>query len=503
VAVASPGRHHLLIDAEQSMCLGKQSWQLPLISFLGAVVLLAAMFAGEPVSLVLYYLLGKFFYSTSNGAIYVFLSLLALSSLFLLLTSHHHFSGNRKTMLLLPAVLLSGNLVNLLTLFIYSIKNQIPLITHFYHWLGQEHSFSYLFHNHTGKTALATIASLLSVEGRTGAFDLGQVFITHVPAGLTWILVILLLLSLGLFFPGLLTVRERFSGNYWLLLLYFFAFAGCFKTMVDGGPLTYRFLPSFFVLLSLVVARDQTDLTRLWRRWFGVLCVLLHFPLIFAWLKMSSGSVMTVLAPFVFLCGSYLLLFLLALPRRTTWIRISTGGILIYLTLSLAVEYVSINDDYFKVLGPEHLVVKVDFDHFTASEVSDEVRGMRVYQAYRRFQNDPLKPSSLLIHERQDIGIHQMSLIVTPLQYDGLTGAMPAQELLRFDVPKSLKRPENSLFFSLEAQTNLPPVFSSSRATLFSRNNYYCYLHLLGRLFYAAGMKEFVLMPITGGDHEN
>jgi hypothetical protein len=471
----------------------------PGVFALGAIVLLGVMSASEPVSLVLHYFLGKFFYSTSNGAIYFFLVLLVLSCLFLLLTKRLRDTSNYKMILLLPAALLAGNLVNLLTLLIYSIKNQIPLITHFYHWLGQEHSFSYLFHNHTGKTALATIASLLSVEGRTGGFDLGQVFITHVPAGLTLILVILLLLSLGLFFPGLLTVRERFSGNYWLLLLYFFAFAGCFKTMVDGGPLTYRFLPSFFVLLSLVVTRDQADLTRLWRGWFGVLCVLLHLPLIFAWLKMSSGSAMTVLAPLVFLCGSYLLLFLLALPRRTTWIRISTGGILIYLTLSLTVEYVSINDDYFKVLGPEHLVVKVDFDNFTASEVSDEVRGMLVYQAYRRFQNDPLKPSSLFIHDRQEEGFHQMDLIVTPLQYRGLSGVMPSQGLLRFDVPKSLQRPANSLFFSLEAAVNLPPIFSSSHATLFSRNNYYCYLHLLGRLFNAAGMKEFVLMPITGG----
>lgn len=478
--------------------VGNKSNLLPGLFALGAIALLGLMSASEPASLVLHYLLGKFFYSTSNGAIYFFLVLVVLSSLFLLL-SRWRVSCDHKMIVLLPVLLLAGNLLNLLTLFIYSATNQIPLITHFYHWLDQKHSFSYLFHNHTGKTALSAIASALRVDDHAGAFDMGQVFVAHVPLALTLLLVILLVLSLGLFFAGLLVVRERFPDNYWLLTLYFFAFAGCFKTMVDGGPLTYRFLPSFFVLLSIVIARDQADIKRLWRGRFALCCIMLHVPLIAGWLLMSSGSGLTVLAPFLFLCGSYLLLMVLAFPWRTTLIRTATGVVLIYLPLSLAVEYMAIDSDYFKVIGREHQVVTVDFNDFTALDVSDQVQGMRVYQAYRHYQNDPLKPSSLLIHERQDGGIHQMDLVVTPLQYIGLSGDMPEQGLLRFEAPKNLNRPADSLFFSLEAKAHLPPIFSSSHATLFSRNNYYCYLHLLGHLFNAAGMKEFVLMPITGG----
>ncbi len=455
---------------------------------------------GSPhAALKIHFLLGKLLYSTSNGAIYFLLCLFISTALPAGFWCRRNERPVRESRLwLLPLVLLVGNLVNIWSFLVYRKLLDLPLRTHFYHWSDNLNSFCYLLHNHTAKTALALLTGLLGLEKKVTAFDTGQVFYAHVPEFIPWTLAGLLLSALGLFLAFLPQVLHRHQYGFVAFLLYFFSFSGCLKSMVDGGPLSYRFLPSFIVLLSLLAARDTDDLLRQCRQRWGILFAVVMLPVMILWHFLPPEPGTTALAPFVFLCVFFLLLLLLVKSPRSRsngWGVVLAAGFLLFAT---AAEYFAFDASLFRTIDAHHQVVKVDFADFTATDVSVDCRGLKVYETYLRYDNDPLKPKNLLIWDNRDPGLRSMNLIVKPLAYAGDSGGFPAQGLLTFQRVDKVDSIANALYFSITSVSGIPPIFSSSRASLFSRSNHYCYLHLLGNLFTASGFREFILIPPAG-----
>lgn len=473
-----------------------------LFTALVAVGCLLFLANSQSSALNIHFLLGKFLYSTSNGAILFFLILYIVAALVAIIFTAQNRTTNDTRLWLLPFVLVAGNLVNIWSFFVYQRQLDLPIKTHFYHWLDTQNSFCYLLHNHTGKTALAFLSRSLGLEDKMTAFDTGQVFSAHVAPFVPWLLAAFLLLALGLFLFYLPQVLNCYQYNIPVFLLYFFSFSGCLKSMVDGGPLTYRFFPSLIVFMSLIAANNTEYLLQKWRGRWGVLFFVTITPLVLLWQYLSPGQVTTALAPFLFLCVTYLLLLLLAKPKKkrlTAWTVALAASFLLF---SIGFEYLIFDAAFFRTIDSTHQVTKVDFTTFTATDVSADCQGIKVYEAYLLYGNDPLKPKDLFIWDNRNPGLHSMSLIIKPLEYTGNSGKLPAQKLLLFQSADQVKSITNALHFTVTATDKMPPIFSSTQASLFSRNNHYCYLHLLGNLFTASGFKEFIMIPLVS-DYAN
>lgn len=486
------------------MMLGKNQKAFFLLSALVSVICLILMIKDQQAALVLHFLLGKFLYSTSNGAIFFLLVLYVVVALLAVIWTVRDSRTKSLHLWSLPFILLVGNLVNIWSFFVYQQRLELPIKTHFYHWLDGQNSFCYLLHNHTGKTALAFLGRSFGLQDKMTAFDTGQVFSAHVAVYVPWILAGLLLLALGLFFCYLPQVLHRYQYNIPIFLLFFFSFSGCLKSMVDGGPLTYRFFPSLIVFMSLVTAKNTEDLLRQWRgRWGGIFIITI-LPLIVLWQYLSPEQGTTALAPFLFLCVTFFLLLLLAKPKKKRLTRWMVALAACFLLLSIGVEFLLFDATFFRTIDTTYQLTKVDFTTFTAMDVSTDCQGLKVYEAYLKYDNDPLKPKSLFIQNLNsgDPGLRSMSLLVKPLAYFGDSGSLPQQELLSFQRTENAESMAGAIHFDVIATSMMPPIFSSTYATLLSRNNHYCYLHLLGNLFTASGFKEFILVPLAG-DYAN
>ncbi len=473
-----------------------------LFSALVAVVCLLLIAKSQPAALVIHFLLGKFLYSTSNGAILFFLILYIVAALIAIFSTVRNRATKYGRLWFLPFVLVAGNLVNIWSFLVYQKKLELPIKTHFYHWLDSQNSFCYLLHNHTGKTALAFLARSLGLEDKMTAFDTGQVFSAHVANFVPWSLAVLLLLALGLYLLSLPQILNRYQYNLPVFLLYFFSFSSCLKSMVDGGPLTYRFFPSLIVFMSIIAAKNTDSLSKQWKGLWGGIFVITILPLIILWQYLSPEGGTTALAPFLFLCVSFLLLLLLVKPKKKCLTGWAVALAASYLMFSIGVEYLIFDATFFRTIDEKHQVTEVDFSTFTVRDVSADCLGMKVYEAYLQYGNDPLKPRNLLIWDDSDPGLHSMSLIIKPLEYAGDSGSLPPQNLISFQRAEKVTSIEGALHFTVTAPPTMPPIFSRTHATLFSRNNHYCYLHLLGNLFTNSGFKEFIMIPLAG-DYAN
>lgn len=475
---------------------------LLLLSGVGAGCCLFLLCQSQQAALVIHFLLGKFLYSTSNGAILLVLVLYVAAALIAVLCPGRKSEKKNHYLWFLPAVLLIGNLVNIWSFWVYQRQLELPIRTHIYHWLDSQNSFCYLLHNHTGKTALAFLVRIFGLQDRMTAFDTGQVFNVHVAVFVPWLLAGLLILAIVLFFIFLPQILRRYQHNIAVFLLYFFSFSGCLKSMVDGGPLTYRFFPSLIVFMSIIAANDAEDLVKIWKWRWGSIFIGVTLPLILLWQYISPERGLSALAPFLFLCASFLLLLLLVKPKKKRATAWAIALLASYLLLSVGVEYLLFDATFFQKIDQKYQVTKVDFSTFTAKDVSTECQGLTVYQVYQRYGNDPLKPKDLFIWKVGDSGLKAMSLFVKPLEYLGNGGRMPAQDLLSFQSTVTVESMAGTIHFEILATDKMPPIFSNTYATLFSRNNHYCYLHLLGNLFTASGLKEFILIPLAG-DYAN
>lgn len=461
---------------------------------------LLALSQNQAAALVIHFLTGKFLYSTSNGAALFFLSLFMLSAVVAACVNIRQVTPKSPVLSwTLVCSLLTGTVVNLISFYLY--KNNVGLhsTSRFYHWLDGQNSFSFLLHNHTGKTALAFLANLFSLDENLHRFDMGQVFLLHVPTPVTVTVVVFLVLSLLLFLLCLPNLLARYNYHYGVFLLIFLSFSSCLKSMVDGGFLTYRFLPSLLVLISLVMAKDCRSLLKLWRGFWGLVFIVATVPLIILWQSLAPEQGSSAFAPFLFLLTTYVTLFLLLLSA--SWKKnLAIATLSLYLFCSSGFEYVLFDGMLFNKITAGQQIIKVDYNQFSVENITSRYQDTPLYKVYLGEANDPLKPKNIFIWNPDEPGLNSMSFISKGLQYAGQSGALPEQKLLTFSSTRQLPSDPQALQTTMTTAAGMPPIFSSQYATLLSRNNHYCYLHLLGNLWTASGIREFILIPLEGSD---
>lgn len=456
------------------------------------LALMAAVLASPLLALWVKALVDPLFHSTSAGASVALLGLLALGCLGLALAPAR--SSDRVTRHAAVALLvcvLAGNAANLAAHLSLLQAHGLPWTLAVYHWAGDTNTYSYLLHAHTGKVALHALLAGWS-GALTGGFDIGGGLAAQVAPGWAWLCLAALAGAVAAYARLLPAVVARWPG--WPMpLLFAFCALNSLKTIVDGGPLTYRFAPVLAVLLVMLPALSNLG-PRLGRAAALLALVLLA----------GSGALSLALAgPQAGEALSGLLVTLAVIGALSAWAwhpaapalrRLRTGATLLCASVIGAALASALIGTPLAMLAPLPDDTQATVCRPPGVDcVRHAVGGQRAFDVYRQAGDDPLKPRHTLLAKPQDDGVSRLLLAVVPLRLQPAT-PRPAAAV---DVQARQALPHGAGVL-VEARSNTLPVIFNASAGPFTAANYHVFLHLAAATLRAQGPAEFIMAPVRG-----
>lgn len=464
------------------------SQRAALLSLL-ALILVAS---GSQAGLIAHFLIGKLIYSTSDAATLYFLaySVLALAWS---VVSRCQQTSPRALFGLLVACLLVGHATNLAASVHYFSGHGLPLDAHVHHWLGSDNSYTSLMHSHLGKPSLALTAKGLGFS--SGRYDTGAALGGSLPIGVTAMIggsFLIGMIAAVALFPRLMA---RLDWHPAAVILYLVTSSLCLKTLLDGGPLSYRVPPSALLLASLLLTTSREHLQRFWRGPGWKLAFVLTAAYLLLWMQLSAERPIPSIGGLLFTLGIYgcLLVWLIG---RIRWLL--ALPLLLYLGLNVWVDARLNLLPYLERFGPQHRVAVLQADGGITLPTPSLYQGVALREVYARLGEDPLKPRRVLIWRQHETGSHDLESVVQLIGLAGRTGKLiPVAGLRLSDI--RLVGPER-LGFRMTAPEQLAPILIHGEGDVLSRANYYVYLHALNGLLLRAGWHEYIMIPATASN---
>jgi hypothetical protein len=469
---------------------------------LAGISLALALAAGQSESLriLLKWLVDPLLHTTSAGS--VFLVLVTAAMVFATLgldalgTLTNRLPDSRVLAAALVASVLAGHAAVLTAQVAYAREVGLPLTLAGYHWLGADNTYTFLLHSHVGKALLAGMDR--GIAWLPGVYDTGRAISPRVAAWLSPVSAVALLAGSLAALALLPTVVRRYEYRWAFVWVYAFAVVNCLKTIPDGGPLTYRFLPSFAFLVLLLAARDADHALRLARR-AAVPAVLLTVAYLSLWRAVSEDDYGSALNGSLFvLVGLVGPLLVSWRPRKSARRRMRAGALAVMTIYAGAVYAAEASRGTAMLLHPlpagyRYTVIDLQSLRVTASDAVPA--GTIPAELYRRFGDDPLKPRSVFLWEGESGPQGAMSLGVSFLEATGRIETSPAGSPVRILGATRGRDPTRSIV-TLRGEDGVVPPYFSDRPTVLSRNNFYVHLHLAAALLRSTGLSEFVMSPL-------
>lgn len=462
----------------------------------GAFLLFALVFIAlvkeNSYGLICHYLIGKYVYSTSNGAALFF----ACYLFFLLFWNLFPATKKRfipySTQVFLLA-LFSGHVAGLFLTFSYFAEFHIPLATHVYHWSGESISYTSVVHSHLAKPSIQVL--LKPVLNFKHTYDTGLALKNTFGHSVYLIISLCCLLS----FVGAVVnsgkIFRRYEFNNAVILLYVLATAILLKNMLDGGLLAYDCLPSAIILFSLIKAPDRDSLIRWWLKpgWIISLALVLAYFILWAAL-FSAEKPFPSIGNLLFLGGTYvlLLLWMMGLLKRHPLLA---GFILMWLCAHL---WVDSRTNLFPLLARLSADSRVLMMTSTGVPESVSVRrmaGLPVWKVYRALGESPLKPQRTLVSNDRSLEDQGFYFILKILRTINNGGAIKPNKLFVVDKVRQLSA--DNLLFKIRIPGGFPRIFSEEEGDVLTRSNYYVYLHAVNRILQRSGIQEYIFTPLT------
>ncbi len=465
----------------------------------------ALVLLNDTVRVLFKWLIDPVFHTTSSAATLQILAAGAIASGLLALPRGRNAEGSptrdRSLAVILIGTLVFGHAIVLAMHVRYASAIGIPSTLHGYHWLGEQNTYSFLLHTHVGKALLAVLDPWIAAL--PGNYDTGLALSQRTPGAFALSVGAALLASCIAAFALLPGIARRYRDDWALTWAYFFAALNCIKTIVDGGPLTYRFLPSFLVLLLLCAARDAGHLRQLLRKFTGP-CIALLAAYLALWWRVGGedyGSAFN---------ATLILVSALAVPVLLRWkppraarrhVRtVAVTALLIHAGAIYSVEAMHGTGMLLHPLPSGYRVSVLDLREPRVLVSRPVPVGTLPLDLYRYYGDDPLKPSRVFIWNENEMPQSALIAGVSYLDAGANGGRIPISSPTRVSELWRAGDGTHAILAFRADESRVPPYFSDTASAL-SNNNYHVHLHLAAAVLRSAGLTEFVLLPLLDRQH--
>ncbi len=469
----------------------RRPWRPPVAVALLALATLALVLASPVAALVAKGLGDPFFHSTSSGAAVSLLGLVALGAIVFAIDPLRDVAAGIRTAALwgLGAVVL-GNAANLGAHAAVMQALDLPQLVPVYHWAGEANTYSYVLHSHAGKVGLGALFAGIAAAWAP-SYDIGAGLATLVPAwsGAAFAAALVVAaVALVLLVPA---VCARFPGRAMPLLYVYCAFNSV-KAIVDGGPLTYRFLPVLIVLAGIVAATTGMRRERIVTL-APAGAVLLALYVAF-WAAVSPDHSAAAIGDFGETAATIALLLALAwraaAPLQRLARRAAVGLAAAAVGLGVVVSMATTPLLLLVPLGADARAAVCDLPNLACRQRS--AAGERPIDVYRDAGDDALKPRRTMIFRAGDEGPSRLLLVVHPLRTASARAVTGSAAAVR---PLNTTARPGSVLVEADAGAGLPRLFGSEPAP-FSSPNYYVFLHLVAARLRSQGLADFAVVPL-------
>lgn len=398
----------------------------------------------------------------------------------------------RAASLLLPAAVLVGNGANLLAQLDLQSGLGLPWDVAAYHWRDARNTYSYLMHAHAGKAALAAMADLGGLP-RAG-FDVGDALAARVPAWTAAVCGASLVVS-ALCAATVAPVIVRRSGSPWVAAVFVLASFNSLKTIVDGGPLTYRFVPMFVALVAClsVLLADRPRVLKCLRATAGGLVVAV------AAIWWTTGALLGTEALTGLVSTIAVLGALAPIGVRgdgATQARIARCAVAVRVTCA-GVAAAALLQSLAMCIGTLWLplaagTMATHCPPAASACTAQDVSGRTALDVYRSFDEDPMKPRYTFVHDADEIGPTRLFAVVVPRATQRATG--PAAHDAVSVQPLQPASGRGGVLVEARAD-GLPRIFGDAPGP-HSAHNYYVFLHVVAARLRAQGLAEHAFVPL-------
>lgn len=471
---------------------------------LGMAAIAAATFfaavSSETLRILLKWLVDPLLHTTSAGGVFLVLAVTIAASLVLALDARGLAAMRPSSVRLVSAVLVAAILVGhgavLVAQLAYAQEVGMPASLPAYHWSGFDNTYTFLLHSHVGKALLAGFD--LEIARLPGLYDTGRALRGAVAPWLVPITLAGVVTGTVAALALLPEIARRHEYRWAFVWVYAFAAVNCLKTIPDGGPLTYRFLPSFACLALLLIATDTPHLVRIARRAFlpGLALITVYLVL---WRTVSEDDYGSAFVGLVFVVVGIVGPLLASWkPRGAARRRIRSG------VLALAVAYVGSVYASEAASGTAMLLhplpagyryAVVDLRGPALLTAGPVPAGTIPAELYRRFGNDPLKPRNVFLWEDGSGPQGTMSFGICFLDAVDKSVSPPVGSPVRILGATRSPDPARAIVTLRGEDGAVPPYFADTPSVL-TRNNHYVHLHLAAALLRGTGLTEFVMAPL-------
>ena len=462
---------------------------------LACIAAIAVILLEPRVAAVAKALADPFFHSTSSGAAIALLAMLAVAAVVASMPQRivNRDADSQQTLRaggVLIAGALLGTLANLLAHVMHLQALDLPVTVPVYHWSGDSNTYSYLFHSHAGKAALgAMFGDLARVWAPT--YDLGGGLGPAQPGWVAPVCMATAIAAAGATVVLLRATLRRYRSRWIAALLLFCAF-NAIKSIFDGGPLTYRFVPAVWALVLLIAHAASASRRQLSWLAGGAVATLFGYGVLWSALGLPSGSealsgLATTVAVIVWLAAGGARDLPTLLRRGLQW---ASGGVVAATVLASLLE------------TPVALALPLaEGTRATSCELGTRActhrsaAGESAFEVYRLSGDDPLKPRRTFIWHESDAGRNDWVVVLRPIAFASrrVAAAGAAGPALHATPLRALPEAASTLV-SLQSDT-LPRLFGSEPGP-FTSHNYYVFLHLAAAELRAQGLGEFALVTL-------
>jgi len=469
------------------------------LAALAAAAFLAAVWS-EPLRILLKWLVDPLLHTTSAGGVFLALAVTVSVALVMALGARSAAALRRPVARAAAATLIGAIIVGhacvLAAQIAYTQDVGMPATLPAYHWNGFDNTYTFLLHSHVGKALLTGFDP--EIAHLPGLYDTGRALRGAVVPWLVPVTFVAVVSGAVAALALLPEIARRHDRRWAFVWVYAFCAVNCLKTIPDGGPLTYRFLPSFACLVLLLIATDTTHFARIARRVVvpGLALVALYLVL---WRTVSEDDYGSAFVGLVFvLVGIVAPLLATWKPRGAARRRLRSGALAIAIAYVGSVYASEASTGTAMLLHPlpaGYRYAVVDLRGPAVLAAGPVPVGTLPADLYRRYGNDPLKPRNVFIwadaggpQGTMSFGVRFLDAVETP-------ATPPVGSPVRILGATRTPDPTRAIVTLRGEDGAVPPYFSDT-PNLLSRNNHYVHLHLAAALLRGTGLTEFVMAPL-------